>query len=101
MIIVFVILLAIEPDHSNIPLSPIKMGEVEYSFYLVGLFSIILVATLFAITCTIRLFLRKTKKMVSRRIYYFKTKGFDLYWIFVTATYLLVLSFALFAYWAS
>jgi hypothetical protein len=60
-VILFVILIAINPNQETVPTPSLKVGKTEYRFYLMGIFTIVLVATIFCIYCTYRLFKRKKK----------------------------------------
>ena len=66
-----------------------------------GIFSILLVATLFSIYCSYRLFIRKKKQILPNVFYYVKSSKFDMYWIFIFLTFICIMGYALIAFWAS
>jgi hypothetical protein len=57
------ILVILKP--SGVPLPSLKIGKVEYNFYIVALFTLLLVITIFCIYITYRLFTRKKREIRS------------------------------------
>lgn len=100
-IIMFVCLLAIDPNSNNIPLNNLVIGETSFHFYMVGIFSILLVILIFCLYSNYRLFIRKKRRINPTMFYYIQYRSFDLYWIFITATFLMLIVLSLLAFWAT
>ena len=62
-VILFVVLLAVDPSPSRVPLPDLKIGKTNFRFYIMAIFTVILVACFFCAYVTYRLFVRKQKKI--------------------------------------
>jgi len=62
---------------------------------------LIIVATFFALVGSYRLLVRKKRRIYSKVRYFIKNKSFDLYWIYVCVTLLLMAVIGLLAYYVT
>lgn len=96
-VILFVVLYVTEPR--GVPLLRLYMDEWTYPYYINGVFCLLIVATFFSLLGTYRLFMRKKKKIEPKIHYYIKNRKFDMYWIFIVASFILMAAVGLIAYW--
>lgn len=96
-VILFVVLYVTEPR--GVPLLRLDIDEWEYPYYINGVFCLLLVATFFALLGTFRLFIRKKRKIEPKIFYFIKSRRYDMYWIYITASFILCGAVGLIAYW--
>lgn len=95
--ILFVVLYVTEPR--GVPLLRLNLDNWEYPYYINGVFCLLIIATFFALLGTYRLFIRKKKRIDSRVHFYVKNKKFDMYWIFISVSFLFLTAIGLISYW--
>jgi MFS family permease len=93
----FVILYVTEPR--GVPLLRLYLDNWQYPYYICGVFCLLLIATFFALIGTYRLFIRKKRVIEPKIHFYIKNRKFDMYWIFITASFILCAAVGLIAYW--
>lgn len=96
-VILFVVLYVTEPR--GVPLLRLDIDDWEYPYYINGVFCLLLVATFFALLGTFRLFIRKKRKIEPKIFYFIKSRRYDMYWIYITASFILCGAVGLIAYW--
>jgi len=93
----FVVLFVTEPR--GVPLLRYEIDDWTYPYYTIGVFCLLLVATFFFLMGTYRLFIRKKKKIEPKIHYYIKDRKFDMYWIYISASFFLLATVGLISYW--
>jgi len=96
-VILFAVLYAVEP--SGVPLLRLDIHGWDYPYYVNFLFCVLIVATLFALLGAFRLFTRKKKNIEPKVLYFFKGRSFDMYWMFILASLVLMACVGLVAAW--
>lgn len=96
-VILFVVLYVTEPR--GVPLLRLDIDDWEYPYYINGVFCLLIIATFFSLLGTYRLFIRKKKKIEPRIYYFIKDRKFDMYWIFIITSFILLAAVGLIAYW--
>lgn len=96
-VILFVVLYVTEP--LNVPLPRFYMDEWTYPYYIIGVFALLIVATFFSLLATYRLFVRKQKRIEPKQHFFIKNYRFDLYWIFIIISFILLSAVGLIASW--
>ncbi len=95
--ILFVVLYVTEP--LGVPLPRFYMDEWTYPYYMIGVFCLLLIATFFSLLATYRLFIRKKKNITPPIHFYIKSYRFDLYWIYITISFILLAAVGLICSW--
>jgi len=97
LVILFIVLLLVQP--TGVPLLSFTVNQRDFPFYVNGLFCLLIVAAFFASYCVYRLFMRKMRKIEPQLCYYILNVKFDIYWIFITVAFVLLLCIGLIAFW--
>ena len=96
-VIAIVALLIIEP--TNIPLPHLEIDGWTYPFYTIALYCFLLIVNFFCLLGTYRLFFRKKRKIEPQIHFYIKNHTFDMYWIFISCSFLTLSSIGLISYY--
>jgi phosphate/sulfate permease len=83
----------------GVPLPSLILVSYPYAYFVIGVFSMLIVTTFFAFLGFVRLFLRKTRRIESQTHYFIKHSRFDRYYMFLVLAFLLVSAIALIVYW--
>ena len=92
-----IMMAAIKPD--GVPLNSYKLGEKEFTFYVVGMLCIYLVLLFYCLYCTYRIFVRKKKNIRDQHTIFIKWKNLDNYWMYLLASFALVACLSLFCFY--
>jgi hypothetical protein len=97
--VLIAVLEAVRPD--GVPLKDETFDTKEFSFWVYGLFSVLLVFTFFFAILVYRVFKRK-RNGIDSKVYLFVTfKHFDLYWFFLLILYGFLCIISCILYWTS
>jgi len=97
--ILMVVLYATEPKH--VPLLSYTFGNMEFEYYSVAAFCVLIVGGFYCLYCTARIFIRKKRGIRNMVNVYVKSPKFDIYWIYLSVLFLFVVIFSVVAYWVT
>lgn len=96
-VILFVVLYVTEPR--GVPLLRLTIKSWDYPYYVNAVFCLLIISCLFALLGTFRLFIRKQKRIEPQIHFFIKNRKYDMYWIFITVSFILLAAIGLICYW--
>lgn len=77
----------------------LSLDNWGYPYYIIGVFCMLLVAGFFCLLAVYKLFIRKKKRIEPKLHYYIMNYKFDIYWIFMIATIIVMVTIGLIVFW--